>query len=777
MGSNVLVKVAAGILAVIAVILIIAKVGGGDDDVVEDVPLVGGQEINAETQAALGIEGDTPEDTVKTLISQVREMKEAQRKSDLENAELREANERLQNMENNLEQKLTAQLQSKTSELRTDSANQLANTRLEVQGLLDRFRANNVNNTGIGGVNAAGGPPTLSLTQPGATVDSEGTVWVPPLGVATEGQGGSLLSGRGLSSLPFDSNGGPADLTRTQNQGLSGNLEAPEVPAYTIAKNSTLVGATAFTALVGRVPVGENVVDPYSFKVIIGKDNLIANGKKVPELAYAVVSGKAIGDWTLSCVSGQVFSITFVLCVVGLSIAAWFVPASTVGWLALASVVLSLLVGAGAAALLPVDPVAVAKRYDDAVGTKDLLSSSLELDAASQANEPLGGAFVAAVREDAARATGQKTGAELYPSKVPAELKWAVVPALVCLLGMWFTRELPKPPPPPKNEKLVAAIEDGARWLEKLLDKYSGMNVSLPGVDEQLLKSAENMLQELREEDFDKRRTLSSLAKLASQLDTKRRELEARRVELQKRASKLARGQDAKQARQDMDAGRYGEAARKIKKKLAELEEELKKKLSQKAAKVEIEKLKKRIADLKELLAQLEELDSLSRGIGELAETLENLERFEGRLGELGEFDGDVFEEAQFGRLQRPNQNFQQQEEGQERRPLLVPSNESGEGHAKKILGRAKRSLSERKEVDTPLRESKGKSTYGQVKTANDRSKSRTEFDETFLAEKRAADEVIYRQNIPAGYRSYIRRYFDAMQPDDPVAGDPKGNK
>lgn len=312
MGSNVLVKVAAGILAVIAVILIIAKIGGGDDDVVEDVPLVGGQEINAETQAALGIEGDTPEDTVKTLISQVREMKEAQRKSDLENAELREANERLQNMENNLEQKLTAQLQSKTSELRTDSANQLANTRLEVQGLLDRFRANNVNNTGIGGVNAAGGPPTLSLTQPGATVDSEGTVWVPPLGVATEGQGGSLLSGRGLSSLPFDSNGGPADLTRTQNQGLSGNLEAPEVPAYTIAKNSTLVGATAFTALVGRVPVGENVVDPYSFKVIIGKDNLIANGKKVPELAYAVVSGKAIGDWTLSCVSGQVFSITFV---------------------------------------------------------------------------------------------------------------------------------------------------------------------------------------------------------------------------------------------------------------------------------------------------------------------------------------------------------------------------------------------------------------------------------------------------------------------------------
>jgi cell division protein ZapB len=46
--------------------------------------------------------------------------------------------------------------------------------------------------------------------------------------------------------------------------------------------------------------------------LIIGKDNLIANGIELPEVAYSIASGKAVGDWTLGCVRGDVHSITFV---------------------------------------------------------------------------------------------------------------------------------------------------------------------------------------------------------------------------------------------------------------------------------------------------------------------------------------------------------------------------------------------------------------------------------------------------------------------------------
>ncbi len=66
------------------------------------------------------------------------------------------------------------------------------------------------------------------------------------------------------------------------------------------------------TALIGRVPVDGAVVDAFPFKVIVGADNLTANGIDLPDLAGAVVSGTTSGDWTFSCVRGEIKSITFV---------------------------------------------------------------------------------------------------------------------------------------------------------------------------------------------------------------------------------------------------------------------------------------------------------------------------------------------------------------------------------------------------------------------------------------------------------------------------------
>ncbi|MBD2806791.1 TIGR03752 family integrating conjugative element protein, partial [Xenorhabdus sp. ZM] len=88
--------------------------------------------------------------------------------------------------------------------------------------------------------------------------------------------------------------------------------EEKHKPVYTLPENATLTGSQAMTALLGRVPVNGTVTDPYPFKILIGKDNLTANGIELPEVEGAVVSGSASGDWTLSCVRGQVNSITFV---------------------------------------------------------------------------------------------------------------------------------------------------------------------------------------------------------------------------------------------------------------------------------------------------------------------------------------------------------------------------------------------------------------------------------------------------------------------------------
>ena len=72
------------------------------------------------------------------------------------------------------------------------------------------------------------------------------------------------------------------------------------------------MGATAMTALLGRVPVRGEVRDPMPFKVITGADNLAANGLMVPGVSGMIWSGTAIGDWTLACVTGRLESVTFV---------------------------------------------------------------------------------------------------------------------------------------------------------------------------------------------------------------------------------------------------------------------------------------------------------------------------------------------------------------------------------------------------------------------------------------------------------------------------------
>lgn len=81
---------------------------------------------------------------------------------------------------------------------------------------------------------------------------------------------------------------------------------------FTVPENTTLVNATLFTALLGRIPVNGVVDDPFPFTVLIGNDNLAAMGFKLPAIRGMIMRGKAKGDLTLSCVTGEIISATFI---------------------------------------------------------------------------------------------------------------------------------------------------------------------------------------------------------------------------------------------------------------------------------------------------------------------------------------------------------------------------------------------------------------------------------------------------------------------------------
>jgi integrating conjugative element protein (TIGR03752 family) len=153
-------------------------------------------------------------------------------------------------------------------------------------------------------------PVGLGLDDVGeGAATSDSLIWVEPLDVvdaaALEANGNSLLQRVGQST-------GSALTSATEKTGKLTQELSTVHPVYTVPRNATLIGSTAMTALVGRVPVQGQVRDPMPFKVITGADNLAANGLTVPGVQGMVWSGTAVGDWTLSCVTGRLDSVTFV---------------------------------------------------------------------------------------------------------------------------------------------------------------------------------------------------------------------------------------------------------------------------------------------------------------------------------------------------------------------------------------------------------------------------------------------------------------------------------
>lgn len=107
---------------------------------------------------------------------------------------------------------------------------------------------------------------------------------------------------------PFDGEGSVGNATPGQH---GKKKEAKRY--FTIPENATLLGATTMSAIIGRIPVDGRVNDPMQFKLIIGPENLAANGHFLPrDLSGIIMSGIAIGDLNLQCSEGLIQSMTFV---------------------------------------------------------------------------------------------------------------------------------------------------------------------------------------------------------------------------------------------------------------------------------------------------------------------------------------------------------------------------------------------------------------------------------------------------------------------------------
>jgi integrating conjugative element protein (TIGR03752 family) len=102
----------------------------------------------------------------------------------------------------------------------------------------------------------------------------------------------------------------PSALTNTV-KAASANAVPDVKPYRTIPKRATGFEAIGMTALIGTVPVGGKVQDPFPVKFILGEENFAANGIHIPGLKGIVIEGIARGNWNLSCVAATLTGASF----------------------------------------------------------------------------------------------------------------------------------------------------------------------------------------------------------------------------------------------------------------------------------------------------------------------------------------------------------------------------------------------------------------------------------------------------------------------------------
>lgn len=308
--SNGLLKILVPLFAVIAVLVMVRACSGGGGSTAqqeqEEDPTL---QLTQDELRALGVEGDTPRDTVATLVGHVQQMRIELEHSQRETEELRREAERLSAREEDIEQRIQDALQAERQQnlpaerqRSREDQSLLSSMQRELSQLRQRLDSNQEEELPIG----------LGLEEG----RHQGPSWVEPMDAQEAGRRNrqqedtifptSFEDARRLNEEVASE---AAELASAQRQ------EEPkpeEVPVYTVPQNSTLMGSLGMTALIGRVPVDGTVTDPFPFKVIVGADNLTANGIEIPEVQSAIMSGTASGDWTLSCVRGDVHSVTFV---------------------------------------------------------------------------------------------------------------------------------------------------------------------------------------------------------------------------------------------------------------------------------------------------------------------------------------------------------------------------------------------------------------------------------------------------------------------------------
>lgn len=267
-----------------------------------------------------GVDVDSPVETMRTLTNETRAVREDSVELQEENKKLQQKANQLLKMEESINKRINSRFTNAERQAE-EKQRELEHTQDLTRGLISKLeqRLVELQNTGSekAGKKTAGGydigsadiPTGLGYDEHGAAINYDEIVWTNPIDATVNPRDPTQIT------MPdFDvsvSTDDLPELAKGPTKSKKQNKEDRSIKAYTIPINATLLGSVSMTAMLGRIPVGGQVVDPYPFKVIVGDENLSSNGISIPGVTGIKMTGIAKGDWTLSCVSGEISSMTF----------------------------------------------------------------------------------------------------------------------------------------------------------------------------------------------------------------------------------------------------------------------------------------------------------------------------------------------------------------------------------------------------------------------------------------------------------------------------------
>ena len=137
----------------------------------------------------------------------------------------------------------------------------------------------------------------------------------------------------------------------------------------------------------------------------------------------------------------------------------------------------------------------------------------------------------------------------------------------------------------------------------------------------------------------------------------------------------------------------------------------------------------------------------------------------DGEKGEGQQGEGQQGEGQQQGQAKGDPKSGQQRDGNQPGEGDPQKSNSAGKGEGDRKLGDKTSMAGNPKDTKVDGRKSDGASKSEIIKAASEKGFATTDYKDVYVDYESVVEEVMDREEVPAGYRYYIKRYFQLIKP------------